>query len=389
MILVGVIFFLIFKYKRRISPFFRPFSFRKNQKTTEDGRNAEQFIKEYRSTILTKYSYNDLKKMTSGFKDKLGEGGFGSVYRGKTPDGRSIAVKILERSNQDKSHDFVNEVATIGRIHHLNVIHLLGFSWDGSKRALVYEYMPNGSLGDLLSKEEAGGRLSLGYEKLLEISMGVAQGIEYLHFGCESRIVHLDIKPQNVLLDQNLNPKISDFGLAKMYSREQSAISMTKIRGTIGYIAPEIFMRNVGNPSHKSDVYSYGMLILDIVGGKKYVPSEMSISSEKYFPNWIYDKLVEEEEMEPIDSVVEAEAEAGIAKKMVMVGLWCIQVDPRDRPSMTRVVEMLKGGVEAIQMPPKPFFFSPARLPFEQEITFSNSDSDSTSLVIEHHMSHL
>ena len=318
--------------------------------------------------------------MTGGFKDKLGEGGFGSVYKGKMPDDRPIAVKILERSSDhEMTHDFVNEVATIGRIHHLNVIRLLGFCWDGSKQALMYEYMPNGSLGDLLSKE--GACLSLGLAKLLEIAIGVAQGIEYLHFGCESRIVHLDIKPQNILLDQNLNPKISDFGLAKIYSRDQSAISMTKARGTIGYIAPEIFMRNMGNPSHKSDVYSYGMLLLDVIGGKKHVPSEISTSSEKYFPNWVYDKLLEEEEMEPIDYVVEEEV--GIAKKMVMVGLWCIQVDPRDRPSMTRVVEMLKGSVEAIQMPPKPSFFSPPRLHFEQEVTYPRSDSDSTSLVIQ------
>ena len=383
--MVTVIFFLIFKYKKGTSPFFRAFNFRKNRRSTEDGRNAQQFIKEYQSTILTKYSYHDLKKMSSGFKDKLGEGGSGNVYKGKMPDGRLIAIKILERSNHDMNQNFVNEVVTIGRIHHLNVIRLLGFCWDGGKQALVYEYMPNGSLGDFLSQE--GASLSLGLARLLEIAIGVAHGIEYLHFGCESRILHLDIKPQNVLLDQNLNPKISDFGLAKLYSRDRSAISMTNARGTIGYIAPEIFMRNIGNPSHKSDVYSYGMLLLDMVGGKKHVPPEMSTSSEKYFPDWIYDKLVEEEEMEAIDSIVEEEV--GIAKKMVVVGLWCIQVDPRDRPSMTRVVEMLNGSVEAIQTPPKPFFFSPPREDFEQEITYSKSDSDSTSLVIQEDRSHV
>ena len=245
--MVTVIFFLIFKYKKGTSPFFRAFNFRKNRRSTEDGRNAQQFIEEYQSTILTKYSYHDLKKMSGGFKDKLGEGGFGNVYKGKMPDGRLIAIKILERSNHDMNQNFVNEVVTIGRIHHLNVIRLLGFCWDGGKQALVYEYMPNGSLGDFLSQE--GASLSLGLARLLEIAIGVAHGIEYLHFGCESRILHLDIKPQNVLLDQNLNPKISDFGLAKLYSRDRSAISMTNARGTIGYIAPEIFMRNIGNPS--------------------------------------------------------------------------------------------------------------------------------------------
>lgn len=316
--------------------------------------------------------------MTGGFKDKLGEGGSGNVYKGKMPDGRLIAVKILERSSHEMSH-FMNEVATIGRIHHLNIIHLFGFCWDGPKQALVYEYMPHGSLGDLLSDE--GLRLSVGLAKLLEIAIGVSRGIDYLHNGCDSRILHLDIKPSNVLLDHNLNPKISDFGLAKVHSRDRSAISLTNARGTIGYIAPEIFMRNMGNPSHKSDVYSFGMLLLDMVGGKKYAPSEMATSGEKYFPNWIYDKLKEEVEMEGIDSVVEEEV--GMAKKMVMVGLWCIQVDPRDRPSMGRVIEMLNGSVEAIQMPPKPSFFSPPRL---QEFSCSNSDSDSTSLVLQNNI---
>ena len=366
-IVVAAVVLSIFEFKKRIKK-----SYSRKTQTVGGGRNAEQFIKEYQSAVLTNYSYNDMKKMSSGFKDKLGQGGFGNVYLGKMLDGRLIAMKMLEKSNHEISHDFVNEVASIGRIHHVNVIRLLGFCWDGSKQALIYEYMPNGSLGDLMSKE--GARLSLGLARLLEIAIGVAHGIEYLHNGCESRILHLDIKPQNILLDHNLNPKISDFGLAKVYSRDRSAVSVTCARGTIGYIAPEIFMRNVGSPSHKSDVYSYGMLLLDMVGGKKHVVSKMMASSESYFPDWIHDKVMEEEGMEePIFSV--AEEEVGIAKKMIMVGSWCIQMDPRDRPSMARVVEMLNGSAEAIQMPPKPFFSSSSPAHFEQEITYSESDT--------------
>ncbi|XP_039048341.1 rust resistance kinase Lr10-like [Hibiscus syriacus] len=207
---------------------------------TSDGTNAKEFIKTYRSNLLSNYSYHDIRKITNGFKDKLGAGGYSDVYRGKLFDGRVVAVKLLKSSDIIRD-DFVMEVATIGRIHHFNVINLFGFCWDGSKRALVYEYMPNGSLADLLSKEEV--KNSLGVEKLMEIAIGVAEGIEYLHNGCESRILHLDIKPQNVLLDQSLNPKISDFGLAKVYSRDRSDVTMTTARGTIGYIAPEIFMK--------------------------------------------------------------------------------------------------------------------------------------------------
>ena len=370
--------FLIFKCKKRTSAVFRPLYFRKNS-ATERRENAKQFIKDYQSMLLTNYSYNDIKKMTNGFKEKLGEGGYGSVYKGKLSDGRLVAVKLLE--NYKDNQNFINEVATIGRIHHVNVIRLLGFCWDGSKQALLYEFMPNGSVGDLLSKEEI--KLTLGLEKLLEIAIGVAHGIEYLHNGCDSRILHLDIKPQNVLLDLNFNPKISDFGLAKLYSRNRSAVTMTGARGTIGYIAPEIFLRNIGNPSQKSDVYSFGMLLLEMVGGKTNVKVEMISSSEAYFPNYIYDKLIEEKNMELMDSVVGEEVL--VARKMVMVGLWCIQINPKDRPSMTRVVEMLAGDEEAIEIPPKPCFFSPPRVPFEHNTASTESDTGVLPLTSDSH----
>ncbi|XP_059655487.1 LEAF RUST 10 DISEASE-RESISTANCE LOCUS RECEPTOR-LIKE PROTEIN KINASE-like 2.1 [Cornus florida] len=200
-VLLLVVPLLIFKYKRGSSAFFET-----KDQITDGERNARQFIKNYQSTVLTNYPYNDIRKMTNGFKEKLGGGGYGNVFKGKLSDGRLIAVKMLENC-RDNSHNFINEVATIGRIHHVNVIRLLGFCWDGSKQALVYEYMPNGSLGDLISKEEVS--VSLGLARLLEIAIGVAHGIEYLHTGCDSRILHLDIKPQNVLLDQNFNPNFS------------------------------------------------------------------------------------------------------------------------------------------------------------------------------------
>ncbi|XVF19521.1 hypothetical protein REPUB_Repub11eG0117900 [Reevesia pubescens] len=379
---IVVIVVLLLVYKKRASLIFLISTSLEKQKndTTSDGPNAKEFIKTYRSNLLNNYSYNDIKKMTNGFKDKLGEGGYGNVYKGKLFDGRIIAVKMLKSADMI-NHNFINEVATIGRIHHVNVINLLGFCWDGSKQALIYEYMPNGSLADLLSKEEVNH--SLEAAKLIEIAMGVAQGIEYLHNGCESRILHLDIKPQNVLLDKSLNPKISDFGLAKVYSRNHSNVTMTGARGTIGYIAPEIFMRNLGNPSHKSDVYSYGMLLLEIVVGRQRFKPIVSTttttttsSTEAYFPGWIYDKLIEEK-----DNMVQADfpVEEGhlIARKMIMVGLWCIQMNHRDRPSMKRVVEMLSGRMEDIEMPPKPLFlFSPPHQEMDNEmITSIGSDS--------------
>uniref|UniRef100_A0A2P2MVU6 non-specific serine/threonine protein kinase n=1 Tax=Rhizophora mucronata TaxID=61149 RepID=A0A2P2MVU6_RHIMU len=204
-----------------------------------------------------RYSYSNIKKMTGNFKDKLGEGGFGSVFKGKLRSGRLAAIKLLGQS-KGNGEDFISEVATIGRIHHTNVVQLIGFCVEGSKRALVYEFMPNGSLnGYIFPGKET---VSLSWEMLYKISLGVARGIEYLHRGCDMQILHFDIKPHNILLDANFLPKVSDFGLAKLYPRNDSIVSLTVARGTIGYMAPELFYKNIGRVSHKADVYSFEML---------------------------------------------------------------------------------------------------------------------------------
>ncbi|GLU04716.1 hypothetical protein SLE2022_218510 [Rubroshorea leprosula] len=371
-VFVLAILVLLLVFKKKSSALFNIFYFAKNQSAAEETK-AREFIATYHSNLLTNHSYHEIKKLTNGFKEKIGKGGYGTVYKGELPDGRLIAVKMLDKS-AEMSPDFINEVATIGRIHHVNVINLLGFCWDGSKQALIYEFMPNGSLADLLSKEEINR--SLGTARLIEIALGVAHGIEYLHNGCESRILHLDIKPQNVLLDQNFNPKISDFGLAKVFSRNHSIVTMTGARGTIGYIAPEIFMRNLGKPSRKSDVYSYGMLLIEMVGEKNYVGPVASASSESaYFPSWIYNKLIEEKNKVMVGTDSVEEEGDYIIRKMMMVGLWCIQLNPRDRPTITRVVEMLSGSIEDIEMPPKPFAVSPPNKQSEFEITSMESDN--------------
>lgn len=338
--------------------------------------DTENFIKTYRSTLVTSYSYKEIKKMTDSFKEKLGEGGYGRVYKGRLQDGRLVAVKVLDKSNSE-SQDFINEVASIGRIHHVNIINLFGFCLEGSKQALVYEYMPNGSLGDMLSKR--GASLSVGMEKLLEIAVGIAHGITYLHRGCESRILHLDIKPQNILLDQDFTPKISDFGLAKVYSRHRSAVTLTGPKGTYGFIAPEIFMRNLGNPSDKSDGYSFGMLLLEMAGERtsNAETNKGSSSAEAYFPEWIYDRLRKEQtSIKSSHSVVEEDCLA--SRKMLMVGLWSIQVNPRDRPSMAMVVEMLSSSIEVLEMPPKPFFFSPPFMQQEEEHCSDDAEGSSS-----------
>ncbi|KAL7229970.1 hypothetical protein ACSBR2_008507 [Camellia fascicularis] len=229
----------------------------------EDQAKIERFLEDYKALKPARYSYADIKNITNKFKDKIGQGGYGTVYKGKLSNDVHVAVKILNnvKGNGD---EFINEVGTIGTIHHINVVRLVGYCADGFKRALVYEFLPNHSLEKFISSKHK--KNSLGWEKLHDIALGIAKGIDYLHQGCNQRILHFDIKPHNILLDHNFNPKISDFGLAKLCSKEQSVVSMTAARGTMGYIAPEVFSRNFGKVSCKSDVYSFGMLLLEMVG---------------------------------------------------------------------------------------------------------------------------
>ncbi|KAM0933076.1 putative glycerophosphodiester phosphodiesterase, protein kinase RLK-Pelle-LRK10L-2 family [Dioscorea sansibarensis] len=321
--------------------------------------------------VSWKFRAKAMSKITDGFKHKLGSGGYSNVYKGKLPTGQFLAVKVLDKSSHN-SRDFINEVATIGMIRHVHIIKLLGYCCDGLHRSLVYEFMPQGSLGDLLSKRD--DKAKIGAQKLLEIAIGVARGIEYLHQGCDKRILHLDIKPHNVLLDANLHPKISDFGLAKFHSKKDSVVPLTGgARGTIGYIAPEVFMRNLGGVSHKSDVYSYGMLLLEMIVGRSSCNTENNTGGteeEVYFLDWIYEQMDKWKDMEQIDDDSVVDFDISVSRKMVMVGLWCIQANPVDRPSISTVIEMLNGRLEAIQMPPKPFLFAPPKQ--EQVMFFSD-----------------
>ncbi|XP_030455510.2 PR5-like receptor kinase [Syzygium oleosum] len=226
---------------------------------------------------------------------------------------------------------------------------------------LVYEFMPNGSLEKFIFNRSNTLEVDqqLSWDTLYQISLGIAHGLEYLHGGCKTRILHFDIKPHNILLDINYCPKISDFGLAKICPREQSIVSMLGARGTPGYIAPELIMRNIGGVSHKSDVYSYGMMVLEMVGKRKNIEVMVDHTSETYFPHWVHRCLELQGELGLCG--ITNEEDEGIAKKMIIISLWCIQIDLRARPSMTHVVKMLEGSVEALQVPPKPAFSSPPK----------------------------
>ncbi|KAL3752901.1 hypothetical protein ACJRO7_000317 [Eucalyptus globulus] len=312
--------------------------------------NIEEFLRAHNNFLPIRYSYSDIKKITKNFKHKLGEGGYGSVYKGILRSGNEVAIKILK--SKSDGQDFISEVATIGRIHHINVVQLVGFCFDYSKQALVYDFMPNGSLDKHISYKD--GDNSLDYKKMYEISLGIARGIEYLHRGCDMQILHFDIKPHNILLDRSFTPKVADFGLAKLYPTDHSIVSLTTARGTLGYMAPELFYKDIGGISYKADVYSFGMMLMEMAGRRRNLNAHAEHSSQVYFPLWVYDQLGKENEVGTV-GVLEEERET--TRKMIIAALWCIQLSPNDRPSMKRVLDMLEGDMDKLQLPPKPLLY--------------------------------
>ncbi|XP_078149653.1 rust resistance kinase Lr10-like isoform X2 [Carex rostrata] len=322
--------------------------------------SVEKFLRKQEMLSVRRYDFIEIAIMTNHFREKLGQGGFGSVYKGKLFNGCQVAVKILTNSLGD-GDDFISEVATIGSIHHANIVHLIGFCSEGTKRALVYPYMPKGSLDKYIFSLSNN---NISVEKRKEIALGIARGIDYLHRGCQMQILHFDIKPHNILLDHDMTPKISDFGLAKLYSREYNLVTLSTARGTIGYIAPELISRAFGVISYKADVYSFGMLLMEMASGRRNVNNHAESSSQVYYPSWIYDqmKLADEALNNNLHNSVSQFGEIeGILYK---VALWCIQMRASNRPSMNRVIEMLQCEADSLEMPPRPFMTdSPDKVP--------------------------
>ncbi|XP_058765620.1 LEAF RUST 10 DISEASE-RESISTANCE LOCUS RECEPTOR-LIKE PROTEIN KINASE-like 2.1 isoform X2 [Vicia villosa] len=359
-LIIGVAVLMLLAYCLRTKIFTTTILLFKRKNSTN--HIIEEFLKEHGPLPAARYNYSDIKKITNSFKNKLGQGGYGSVYKGKLHDERNVAVKILSES-KGEGEDFINEVASISRTSHVNVVRLLGFCLDGSKKALIYEFMPNGSLEKFIyeDKNPVQDDHQLDCNTLYHIVVGVARGLEYLHRGCNTRILHFDIKPHNILLDDEFCPKISDFGLAKICPKKESIVSIIGARGTPGYIAPELFSRNFGGVSHKSDVYSYGMMVLEMVGRRKNIKVEVDCSSELYFPHWIYKRLELNQDLGL--GCIKNEIDEEMVRKMTVVSLWCIQTNPLNRPSMHKVVEMLEGNLQVLDIPPKPFLSSPSTSP--------------------------
>ncbi|XP_061359817.1 G-type lectin S-receptor-like serine/threonine-protein kinase SD2-5 [Gastrolobium bilobum] len=303
---------------------------------TQDMLEEDDFLDSL-SSMPARFTYSALSRATKDFSTKIGEGGFGSVYLGVLEDGNQLAVKKLEGVGQG-AKEFKAEVSTIGSIHHVHLVKLKGFCAEGPHRLLVYEYMTRGSLDKWIFKNSENNFL-LNWDTRYNIAIGTAKGLAYLHEECEVRIIHCDIKPQNVLLDENFMAKVSDFGLAKLMSREQSHV-FTTLRGTRGYLAPE-WITNYAI-SEKSDVFSYGMVLLEIIGGRKNY-DQWEGSEKAHFPSYVFRMMDEGKLKEVLDEKIDIDEKDERVVTALRVALWCIQDDMNLRPSMTKVAQMLEG----------------------------------------------
>ncbi|XP_006643928.2 G-type lectin S-receptor-like serine/threonine-protein kinase At2g19130 [Oryza brachyantha] len=298
--------------------------------------------------FLAVYSYAQLKKATRNFSDKLGEGSFGSVFKGTVAGSTIVAVKKLKGLGHSEKQ-FHTEVRTVGMIRHTNLVRLLGFCIGRTKRLLVYEYMPNGSLDSHLFSESS---IVLSWNLRYQIVIAIARGLAYLHDECRDCIIHCDIKPENILLDAELYPKIADFGMAKLLGREFST-ALTTIRGTIGYLAPEWISGQA--ITHKADVYSFGVMLFEIISGRR-TTEKMRYGNHRYFPLYAAAKVNEGDVLCLLDDRLEGNVSVEELDVACRVACWCIQDDEIHRPSMRQVIHMLEG-IVPVECPPIPASF--------------------------------
>ncbi|KAA8540402.1 hypothetical protein F0562_024679 [Nyssa sinensis] len=315
---------------------------RNRRRRNRRGKNVDEELDDSLNLVEnlpTRFTYEELKSATQNFHRKLGGGGFGSVFEGNLSDGTKIAVKRLDRLGQGRK-EFLAEVKTVGSIHHINLVRLMGFCAEKSQRLLVYEYMSNGSLDKWIFHRNP--EKALGWEIRKKIILSIAKGLAYLHEDCRTRIAHLDIKPQNILLDDNFNARLSDFGLARLIDRNQSQV-ITQMRGTRGYMAPEWLSRKI---TEKVDVFSFGVVVLEIVSGRKNLDFSQPEEIDHLLLHIVKQKAEENQLLDVVDrSSEDMQRQGEEAVKMIKIAIWCLQNDFTRRPSMSMVVKVLEGAM--------------------------------------------
>nr|CAB3499979.1 unnamed protein product [Digitaria exilis] len=296
-----------------------------------------------------------LRAATGDFAEsnKLGEGEFGAVYKGVLPDGDEIAVKRMPKSSSQGVEELKNELAVVAKLKHRNLVSLVGVCLEQQERLLVYEFVPNRSLD--LFIYDTKKRAQLDWGKRYNIINGIARGLQYLHEDSQLKVVHRNLKASNILLDSDMNPKISDFGLARIFSREQSQAVTNHVVGTHGYMAPEYVMR--GNYSVKSDAFSFGVMVLEIVTGRKNKDCSDSRRSEDIL-TWVWEHWMAGTVLEIVDPAMDGCFSEDDVRRCIYIGLLCVQGNPGDRPVMSSVVMMLSSNTVSLQAPCKPASFA-------------------------------
>nr|XP_009403359.1 PREDICTED: putative cysteine-rich receptor-like protein kinase 35 isoform X2 [Musa acuminata subsp. malaccensis] len=325
------------------------------------GRNKEEKGEEDLEAIAATehkvFRYEMLVAATRNFnpKQKLGEGGFGPVFKGRLEDGRDVAVKRLGRGSRQGAREFENEAMLLSRVQHKNVVNLYGYCAHDDDKLLVYEYIPNESLDKLLfsgEDEGNGSQMQLDWKRRYQVIVGVARGLLYLHEGAHTAIIHRDIKASNILLDNRWVPKIADFGMARLFPEDQTHVN-TRVAGTNGYMAPEYVMH--GSLSTKADVFSFGVLVLELISGRKNSAfSPLPDPEANSLLEWAWKLYKKGQRLELLDPAVASTADAEQVAMCVQIGLLCTQSDPKLRPDMKRVVIILSKQPSVLEEPTRP-----------------------------------
>ncbi|ESW05405.1 hypothetical protein PHAVU_011G176400 [Phaseolus vulgaris] len=330
--------------------------------------------------------YTMVVASTNGFssENKLGQGGFGPVYKGTLPTGEEVAIKRLSRSSTQGIVEFKNELTLICELQHTNLVQLLGCCIHEEEKILIYEYMSNKSL-DFYLFDCTRSKL-LDWNKRFNITQGIAQGLLYLHKYSRLKIIHRDLKASNILLDENMNPKISDFGMARMFTQQDSVSNTNRVVGTYGYMSPEYAMEGVF--STKSDVYSFGVLLLEIVSGRKntsFYDEDRPINLIGHLQVW--ELWIDDKCFQSVDPSLNESFDYDEVQRCIHVGLLCVEQYANDRPTMSDVISMLTNKSAIVSLPKKPAFYIQREMfnekLFSSELCTSSTVEITTSLEIE------
>ncbi|KAL1537393.1 putative receptor-like protein kinase [Salvia divinorum] len=326
---------------------------RKKKKPTE----IPQTVDEISTAESLQYAFSTIKAATNDFSDhnKLGQGGFGTVYKGILPNGQEIAVKRLSKDSGQGDIEFKNEVLLLAKLQHRNLVRLLGFSLEGMEKLLVYEFVQNASLDNFIF--DSVRHSDLDWDRRYKIVGGIARGILYLHEDSRLRIIHRDLKASNILLDREMSPKIADFGMARLFGQDETQGNTSRVVGTYGYMPPEYLIH--GQFSVKSDVYSFGVLVLEIISGRRNNGFRSGGDSVGDLLSFAWESWQEGRGGEVVDPFLRSGS--GSTNEMlrcIHIGLLCVQEDAADRPTMASVVLMLSSFSITLNLPSEPAFYA-------------------------------